>query len=121
MGQVGPLRRRSYASILRQRVSRSSPRSIASCSSSRSLAAAPTVSLSIGFRGGQAQSACQDVEILVDGVWGGIVGAPSVRLKVLSNGGASTEFKYYSVAVDPILGIASVEYELTSGLYYWNL
>ena len=57
----------------------------------------------------------------MDGVWGGIFGKPSVRLKVLADGGADTHFKYYAVDINPMLGTASIRYELTPTLYYLNL
>lgn len=66
----------------------------------------------------RALQRCRDIEVRVDGTWGGIYGQPSVRLKVLSEGGAKTDFKYYSVAVSPILGTVSIRYELTPALYY---
>jgi len=43
-----------------------------------------------------------------------------VRLKVRLDGGSTTELKYYSVAVDPLLGLASIRYDLTPVLYYLN-
>ncbi len=64
---------------------------------------------------------CQDIEVVVDGVWGGISGTPSVRLKIVSEKGAHVEFKHYSVSVNPILGTASIEYGLTPSMYYLNL
>jgi hypothetical protein len=68
----------------------------------------------------QGLKRCQEIEVEVDGVWGGIFGDPSVRLRVLSDGGATTDFKYYSVDVSPTLGIASIRYDLTPTLYYLN-
>ena len=69
----------------------------------------------------RALARCQEIEVEVDGTWGGIYGKPSVRLRVLSNGGTDTEFKYYSVDVSPLVGIASIRYALTPALYYLNL
>jgi hypothetical protein len=69
---------------------------------------------------GKALESCQETRVEVDGVWGGIFGAPSVRLRVRTDGGASTEFRYYSVDVDPILGVPSIRYTLDPGYYYWN-
>ncbi len=63
---------------------------------------------------------CQGIEVEVDGVWGGIFGDPSVRLKVRSDGGATTTFQYYSVDVSPVLGVASISYGLDPMLYYLN-
>jgi hypothetical protein len=70
---------------------------------------------------GHAMAQCQAVEVAVDGAWGGILGSPSVRLRVVADGGARTEMRYYSVTVDPVLGIASIAYELDPALYYWTL
>ena len=64
---------------------------------------------------------CQSVQVQVDGIWGGVIGSPAVRLKVVFDGGADTEFKYYSVDVSPILGTAFIDYEVTSAFYYLNL
>lgn len=64
---------------------------------------------------------CQALGVEIDGVWGGIFGEPSVRLKVTSDGGATEELAYYSVAVSPMLGLASIRYELDPSLYYLNL
>jgi len=69
----------------------------------------------------KALKRCQSVEVRVDGIWGGIVGSPSVRLKVLFDGGADTQFKYYLVDVSPILGTAFIDYELPPTLYYLNI
>lgn len=64
--------------------------------------------------------ACQRTEVAIDGVWGGIYGKPSVRLRVVSDPQAGAELKYYSVDVDPVLGIASIAYEITPAFYYVN-
>jgi hypothetical protein len=63
---------------------------------------------------------CQEIDVEVDGVWGGILGDPAVRLKVVSDGGATTAFEYYSVDVSPALGTASIRYGLDPALYYLN-
>jgi hypothetical protein len=68
----------------------------------------------------QALKRCQDIEVEVDGTWGGASGTPSVRLKILKDAGATTEFEYYSADVSLVVGIASVRYELTPVLYYLN-
>lgn len=65
-------------------------------------------------------SDCQQLAVAVDGVWGGIYGKPSVRLRVVSPGRAEPEYKYYAVDVDPVLGIASIAYDLSPTLYYVN-
>ena len=64
---------------------------------------------------------CQDIEVVVDGVWGGLAGKPSVRLKVLPFGETDPYFKYYAVAVSPMLGVVTIDYELSPRLYYLNL
>jgi hypothetical protein len=69
----------------------------------------------------KALERCQDIDVQVDGVWGGIYGRPSVRLKILYDDGTNTQFKYYSVDVSPLLGTASIRHELTSTFYYLNL
>lgn len=63
---------------------------------------------------------CQGIAVQVDGIWGGLLWRPSVRLKVLFDDGTSTQLKYYSVDVSPIIGTASIRYELTPTLYYLN-
>ena len=63
---------------------------------------------------------CEGLTVAVDGVWGGIDAKPSVRLKVLSADGAPAELEYYSVDVNPILGVVSVRFAITPALYYWN-
>ena len=57
---------------------------------------------------------CQNVDVTVDGVWGGIWGSPSVRLLVAPKGGAQLETRYFSVSVNPIIGIASIRYEISA-------
>jgi hypothetical protein len=68
----------------------------------------------------KASQRCQSIKVAVDGVWGGIRAKPAVRLKVLFAGETTPEFRYYSVDVDPILGTASIRYDLSPALYYWN-
>jgi hypothetical protein len=68
----------------------------------------------------KALKRCQGIHVQVDGIWGGLLGSASVRLKVLADGGSDTQFKYYSVNVRPILGVASIAYELDPDLYYLN-
>ena len=63
---------------------------------------------------------CEDMKVEVDGAWGGLDGNASVRLKVISDGGATEDLEYYSVDVSPILGISSIRYGLSPALYYWN-
>jgi hypothetical protein len=79
----------------------------------RSLTENPTGDLAGALR------ACQEMSVKVDGVWGGILGRPSVRLQVLSVSGAPIGVKYYSVSVNPLLGTASIRYELASPSYYY--
>ena len=68
----------------------------------------------------EALRRCQGINVKVDGVWGGSLRKPSVRLKILHDDGARSEFKYYSVDVSPVLGTASIQYELSPALYYLN-
>jgi hypothetical protein len=63
---------------------------------------------------------CEALVVAVDGVWGGIDTRPSVRLAVHAGDGAPAEMKYYSVDVNPILGVVAVRFEITPALYYWN-
>jgi hypothetical protein len=64
-------------------------------------------------------SKCQGLAVAVDGVWGGMLRTPAVRLRVVPGEGAAT-LAYYAVDVDPILGIASIRYDLSPELYYWS-
>lgn len=64
---------------------------------------------------------CQNLDVKVDGVWGGLWGRPSVRLLVAPRDGAQPELRYLSVSVNPIIGVASISYEISRTTYYLNL
>ncbi len=67
-----------------------------------------------------AIKACQDVNVAVDGLWGGSYGKPSLRLKVTSKDGSHVEMKYYQIGISPVASIASIDLEIDPSFYYLN-
>src|SRR4051812_22218536 len=59
---------------------------------------------------GAALRRCEALTVAVDGVWGGIDANVAVRLAVHPGDGGPVELEYYSVDVNPILGVASVRF-----------
>lgn len=64
---------------------------------------------------------CQGMSVEIDGVWGGLMGSASVRLRIRTDGDPGPLFKYYSVEITPLLGTISIRHELDPWMYFLNV